>query len=264
MSTIYYYTPDGVAYPQPGYAAGAAFDGGYGYPYPAGAYPQQYAYDANGGLCMVYAGGYVAYDPGQYAYPGGSDADKYQRTAHGLGAENGAASRAAGRGRGGRGGGRGMNKAGKGRAAIDEALVHSILALRLQHKMSRNFEQADRLRDELTGLGVMVHDREKTWEVRRVSSSQAEDHLADDVQADDAQADDAHGGACGGDDEGVATDEGGDDEGVATDEDEGDGAPAAVADAADADADAAAAGDRRTPGGLPAAAPSDGAGAEGS
>ena len=32
--------------------------------------------------------------------------------------------------------------------------------------MSRQFQEADQLRDQLSSLGVMVHDREKTWEVK--------------------------------------------------------------------------------------------------
>ena len=32
--------------------------------------------------------------------------------------------------------------------------------------MSRQFQEADQLRDHLSSLGVMVHDREKTWEVK--------------------------------------------------------------------------------------------------
>ena len=32
--------------------------------------------------------------------------------------------------------------------------------------MSRQFQEADQLRDQLSALGVMVHDREKTWEVK--------------------------------------------------------------------------------------------------
>lgn len=50
---------------------------------------------------------------------------------------------------------------------VDESRVHDILARRLRLKINRNFAEADRLRDELGEMGVMVHDREKTWEVRR-------------------------------------------------------------------------------------------------
>ena len=48
----------------------------------------------------------------------------------------------------------------------DEQQIHAILKRRLQCKMSRQFQEADQLRDQLSSLGVMVHDREKTWEVK--------------------------------------------------------------------------------------------------
>ena len=48
----------------------------------------------------------------------------------------------------------------------DEQQIHAILKRRLQCKMSRQFQEADQLRDQLSALGVMVHDREKTWEVK--------------------------------------------------------------------------------------------------
>jgi hypothetical protein len=51
-------------------------------------------------------------------------------------------------------------------APIDEPQVHQILKRRLQCKMSRQFQEADALRDQLSAMGVMVHDREKTWEVK--------------------------------------------------------------------------------------------------
>lgn len=66
-----------------------------------------------------------------------------------------------------------------GGTPVDEARVHAILAERLRYKLNRNYDQADRLRDELTELGVLVHDREKTWEVRR--SSVRDKRLRDDV-----------------------------------------------------------------------------------
>jgi hypothetical protein len=43
--------------------------------------------------------------------------------------------------------------------------VHRLLAERVLAKKSKNYEAADALRDQLTALGVVVDDKERTWQV---------------------------------------------------------------------------------------------------
>ena len=50
-----------------------------------------------------------------------------------------------------------------GSAQVDEPKVHEMPARRMQAKMGRDFDTADRLRDELRAMGVEVYDKEKTW-----------------------------------------------------------------------------------------------------
>ena len=50
-----------------------------------------------------------------------------------------------------------------GQTQVDETKVNSMLAERLQAKMTRDFVTADRIRDELRAMGVEVYDKEKTW-----------------------------------------------------------------------------------------------------
>ncbi|KAJ1462714.1 hypothetical protein M885DRAFT_429328, partial [Pelagophyceae sp. CCMP2097] len=58
-------------------------------------------------------------------------------------------------------------RADDGTTAVDEARVDELLARRLQCKMARQFDEADRIRDELSNaMGVEVIDREKSWSVR--------------------------------------------------------------------------------------------------
>ena len=49
---------------------------------------------------------------------------------------------------------------------VDEANVTRILAQRTTAKMSRDFNTADALREELRGMGVEVNDQERTWKMR--------------------------------------------------------------------------------------------------
>ena len=49
------------------------------------------------------------------------------------------------------------------RATVDEPKIHKMLAERLQAKFSRDFNTADRIRDELKGIGIEVYDKEKSW-----------------------------------------------------------------------------------------------------
>lgn len=50
-----------------------------------------------------------------------------------------------------------------GSAQVDEAKVNKMLADRMQAKMGRDFDSADRIRDDLKAMGVEVYDKEKTW-----------------------------------------------------------------------------------------------------
>jgi hypothetical protein len=84
-----------------------------------------------------------------------------------------------GRGGGGFGGGAGFGGDGGGRfgpsghdyqfagqpgtSGVDENKVNSLIAQRLQCKMSRDFDTADRIRDDLRAMGVNVDDQSKTW-----------------------------------------------------------------------------------------------------
>lgn len=46
---------------------------------------------------------------------------------------------------------------------LDESEIHSMLAERLRHKMSRNFQDADAIQDQLRSNGVQVNDGLKQW-----------------------------------------------------------------------------------------------------
>lgn len=46
---------------------------------------------------------------------------------------------------------------------MDEAEIHRLLAKRMQAKMSRDFGQADQIRDDLRRSGIEVYDKEKMW-----------------------------------------------------------------------------------------------------
>jgi hypothetical protein len=50
-----------------------------------------------------------------------------------------------------------------GSATVDEGKIDAMLAERLQAKMSRDFPTADRIRDQLRGMGIEVYDQERTW-----------------------------------------------------------------------------------------------------
>ena len=59
--------------------------------------------------------------------------------------------------------------------AVDEALVDSLIAARLEARRQKNFAESDRIRDELAGMGVALKDGKDpatgepvtTWEVKR-------------------------------------------------------------------------------------------------
>ena len=50
-----------------------------------------------------------------------------------------------------------------GSVQVDEAKVDEMLAERLQYKFSRDFQSADRIRDDLKAMGVEVIDKTLTW-----------------------------------------------------------------------------------------------------
>ena len=50
-----------------------------------------------------------------------------------------------------------------GSVQVDESKVNEMLARRMQAKMGRDFDTADRIRDELRAMNVEVYDKEKTW-----------------------------------------------------------------------------------------------------
>jgi cysteinyl-tRNA synthetase len=55
-------------------------------------------------------------------------------------------------------------------AAIDTALVESLIRERSAARAAKNWAESDRLRDRLTGLGVALKDNKDgttTWEPRR-------------------------------------------------------------------------------------------------
>jgi cysteinyl-tRNA synthetase len=80
-----------------------------------------------------------------------------------------------GGGRGGRGGGRNKNfgpnghdynlsqEAGASVSVLPEPEIHRLMAERLQCKLSRDFQGADSIQEELFSAGVMVHDARKEW-----------------------------------------------------------------------------------------------------
>jgi len=52
-----------------------------------------------------------------------------------------------------------------GPTPIAESEIHRMLADRMQAKLSRDFDTADRIRETLRGRGIDVYDKEKTWSV---------------------------------------------------------------------------------------------------
>ena len=157
-----------------GYGAQPQYGGGYGQQPQYGGYPQQ------GGYQQPYGGGYPQQGGygGQYGGGGGYGAPPGQYGGGGYGGPPG--------GFGGDGMGMRPRQAygqtygmidpntghdyrrlEDGGAPVDLDRVNAMLKRRLQCKMSRNFAEADQLRDELQGMGIMVHDREKTWECKR-------------------------------------------------------------------------------------------------
>jgi cysteinyl-tRNA synthetase len=52
---------------------------------------------------------------------------------------------------------------------IDEGRVEASIAARNAARKARNFKEADRIRDELAKMGVVLHDSKDgtTWEVAR-------------------------------------------------------------------------------------------------
>jgi len=59
-----------------------------------------------------------------------------------------------------------------GSVRVDLGRVHHLLAKRLGFKMSRNYQEADRVRQELRAMGVEVQDKLKIWTARAVAQPQ--------------------------------------------------------------------------------------------
>jgi cysteinyl-tRNA synthetase len=53
--------------------------------------------------------------------------------------------------------------------AIDTIRIESLIAKRNDARNQRNFAEADRIRDELAAMGVVLHDTKEatTWELKR-------------------------------------------------------------------------------------------------
>ena len=59
--------------------------------------------------------------------------------------------------------------------SVDAAVVQSLIAARLEARRDKNFKESDRLRDELSAMGVVLKDgkdpktgeQTTTWEVAR-------------------------------------------------------------------------------------------------
>ncbi|KAH8068517.1 hypothetical protein JL721_6662 [Aureococcus anophagefferens] len=152
-----------------GYGAQPQYGGGYGAQPQYGGYPQQ------GGYQQPYGGGYPPQGGygGQYGGGGGYGAPPASTAAAGP-PRRPATAWACGPARYGQtygmidpSTGHDYRRLEDGGAPVDVARVDAILKRRLQCKMSRNFQEADQLRDELSSMGVMVHDREKTWECKQ-------------------------------------------------------------------------------------------------
>eukprot|EP01052_Picozoa_sp_SAG31_P024492 SAG31_NODE_2087_length_6484_cov_5.038528_4_plen_556_part_01 len=67
---------------------------------------------------------------------------------------------------GGGGAGHDYRRDDDGSVQVDERKVDELLAARLNAKRGRDFDTADRIRDELRDMGVQVFDQEKTWSAR--------------------------------------------------------------------------------------------------
>ena len=63
----------------------------------------------------------------------------------------------------------------KARLSIDEAMVKERIEARIAARKAKNWAEADRIRDELAGLGIAIMDKtdpitreiETTWEIAR-------------------------------------------------------------------------------------------------
>jgi cysteinyl-tRNA synthetase len=53
--------------------------------------------------------------------------------------------------------------------AVDEAEIRNLIEARNGARKARNFQESDRIRDELAKLGVVLHDTKDgtTWEIAR-------------------------------------------------------------------------------------------------
>lgn len=63
--------------------------------------------------------------------------------------------------------------AGPNQSQFDEETIHGMIAERLQHKLSRNFEAADSIQGALISGGVSIHDGKREWRADGVSFGEA-------------------------------------------------------------------------------------------
>jgi len=141
----------------PGFVVGgSAPGGGYGTGY--GMHGAMGAYVGSGGM----GGGGASGDSSLPPYLGA-----YRRIEYDTGGGGGGG----GGGMGGLGGG-GMNGGG-GIAAVEEERIFSLLERRDECRRRRDWDGADRLKDELLALNVLVNDKERSWTVRAPLPSMA-------------------------------------------------------------------------------------------
>jgi cysteinyl-tRNA synthetase len=63
----------------------------------------------------------------------------------------------------------GFRRRPESKKTVDTAVVQSLIAARLEARREKNFKESDRIRDELTAMGVVLKDSKDgtTWEVAR-------------------------------------------------------------------------------------------------
>jgi 16S rRNA G1207 methylase RsmC len=71
--------------------------------------------------------------------------------------------------------GHGYNRVGEQSMHYDEARIGAMLTDRLKAKLERDFGAADQIRDDLTGMGIEVCDKSKTWKLTEKKRGTADD-----------------------------------------------------------------------------------------
>ena len=147
--------------------------------------PQYYGQPAGGGMEQQYGGGMGQYGGGGYPPAGGGSDYGGRGMGYGGGSSDfyGSGSGDAYGGGGGKGYGGGYGKGGGGRGGgdgggygkgggssgggggeqISEREIMAIIEARNVAKLTRDFDEADKLRNELQAKGVTVDDKAKTW-----------------------------------------------------------------------------------------------------